>query len=87
LRNKKYWRERTLETERTKIAQLIKDDVYQKIFLSNRVSELGISERIFKLMKTMVSAASPTQTHLIRRLRRKIRRMENGTYRRRNGDR
>ena len=85
MRNKKYWRERTLETERAKIAQLIRDDVYRKIFLPNRIKELGLPDGVVKMMNEMrILNASPSRTHLVRRLKRKSRRMENGTYRRRN---
>jgi len=86
MRNSKHWRKRTLESEKTKIAQLIKEDVMEKLFEDPAVLR-GIEELVQAYRKLGVMPKFPrTRTHKIMRLERKIRRMQKGTYRQRNRD-
>lgn len=83
MRNPQYWRERTVETERRKLERHERYVLFEATLANKRQSpfDLGWAR---SQMKRMGLPMPPTVRQIIRRERRKVKRMENGTYRRRN---
>ena len=84
MKNSKYWRKRTLEQEKERLAKLQRELVFSKISGTDDERQLETSNRIRRLLKI---PSLPSRRKVIRRLDRKIRRIETGIYRQRNWDR
>lgn len=80
MKNPKYWRKRTSKEVREKIEKLEREAVFEKI--GDNFDERQLMRDLNQLRKLAKLPSLPFLTHkkLIRRLRRKLRRIENGTY-------
>jgi len=80
--NSKFWRKRTIEQEEERINRLKRKLVFSRIGTENDFEEdVETANRVRRLLKL---EPIPSCKKRIRRLSRKLRRIKNGTYRKKN---